>query len=214
MKERLIHNFINICHDLSSLGLEIGPSGNLSFIDDNNLLITPTGADFGQISLENISICNLDLDIRIIPTPSSDFESHKNIYRKRSDVRVIFHTHSHYVTLASMIGLDIPVLNTMHADYFGNSIKCVPFSNHRKNGFGSSESFCEGEIFLIEKHGGLMFFSDINVEKIINAVRAFEEICRLYCEFKMLNTEINSIPEEDFSLIHKYYKNDYGNRLL
>ncbi len=211
MKAQLTRNFIKTCHGLFNLGLEFGSSGNLSFIDDNSLIITPTGTNFGEISVKNISFYNLDSASYSGSKPSSDLEFHKNIFLIRKNFKVVLHTHSHYITLAAMVGSDVPVLNTMHADYFGRPIKCVPFSNHRKNGFGNMESFNDGDVFLLEKHGGLIIFGELDAKKIINSVRAFEEICRLYCEYRMLNIETGEMSEEDLSIMHKYYKNSYGN---
>lgn len=211
--EDLTNKFISTCRSLSELSLEIGPSGNLSFRCDNDLIITPSGVTFCDISESCLSKVNLENPLVFEKLkPSSDILVHSNIYKARKDIKAILHTHSHHITLAAMLGLDIPVLNTMHADYFGKPIQYVPFSNHRKNGFGNIESFNEGEVFLLGKHGGLIIFTEIDAEKIVNSIRAFDEICRLYCEYIMLNVEVDAMPGEDSDSMREYYRDSYGNK--
>lgn len=216
MEEETVNNFINCCQGISGLNLEIGSSGNLSFREGNKIVITPTGIDFAQISKEKLSILNLEGTVNLSGMrPSSDVEYHKKLFLVRHDVKAILHTHSHYITLLSMIDSKyIPILNTMHADYFGKRIQCIPFSNHRKTGFGDMNYFRDGEAFLLAKHGGLILFTEINTEKIINTMNAFAEVSRLYYEYllyaKLSDIKTEEISEEDVDLIHRYYKDNYG----
>ncbi len=209
--------FLDTCSKLNDLKVEVGSSGNLSFRAGDQLMITPSGASYADINLNS----NVKVDLKTLkvrspsPKPSSDMEAHAGIYSLRSDVKAIVHTHSHYVTLSSMIYANIPVLNTMHADYFGTPIKCLPFSNHRKTGFGPTELFEKGSAFLLGKHGGLLLFSKNDPQKIADTLMAFNEVCRLYYDYLSvahnLQEEISEISDDDLGYIHQYYKQEYGN---
>lgn len=217
MTEELEDKLLDTCSKLDDLNVEVGSSGNLSVRAGNKLMITPSGANYADIDLDS----NVKVDLKTLKVqssslkPSSDVDAHAGIYSLRSNIQAIVHTHSHYVTLSSMIGADIPVLNTMHADYFGTPIKCLPFSNHRKTGFGPIELFKEGNAFLLGKHGGLLLFSENDPQKMADTLMAFNEVCRLYYDYLSvahnLEEEISEINDDDLSHIHQYYKLEYGN---
>ena len=159
--------FIETCHRLADLDLEIGPSGNMSVRTSNDkVYITPSGSEFRDISPNNIStIKNLSDSEYIGSKPSSDLELHLAIYGTRSDIKVILHTHAHPVVVAAMIGAPIPVLNTMHADYFGKQVQAIPYFNHRQTETEFVEYFKQGDAFLLGKHGGLLLFSELDIKK-------------------------------------------------
>lgn len=219
MNESLPNDFVEVCQSLDRLNLEIGSSGNISFRDKNGVVyITPSGSEFRDISKNNISIISeVDMhDSYDATKPSSDLLSHLAIYDERRDVNVILHTHAHPVVVAAMIGDSIPVLNTMHADYFGGPIECTPFSNHRKTGLGLARYFGAGSAFLLGKHGGLLFFSELDVKKITDTMRAFSEVCSLYYDItsitSRLSKNIEAIATSDLSHIHDYYQTQYGGK--
>lgn len=207
-----------VCQALSLLNLEVGPSGNMSARETfDTLFITPSGANFSDISLEYIAEVGIaSPHIYKNSKPSSDLASHIEIYKKRPDIKAIVHTHAHFVTLAAMIGSNIPVLNTMHADYFYKPIRCTPFSNHRKTGLGLVEYFAEGEVFLLGKHGGLLFFKELDEQKIVNTMQAFNEICKLYYHYlavsHTLTEDVQEISQDDLERIHTYYQSNYGKK--
>lgn len=212
----LENNFCDTCLKLDELQVEVGSSGNLSFRKGDELAITPSGTSYVDVNpRSNVTVHLKTLEVHGDLKPSSDVEAHAAIYLLRPDVQAIVHTHSHFVTLVAMIGTDIPVLNTMHADYFGKPIKCLPFSNHRKSGFGPVENFKEGNVFLLGKHGGLLLFSEHDPQKIANTVLALSEICRLYYDYLSithnLKEEISEISEDDLGHLHQYYKQECGN---
>ena len=195
--------YLKIVKEISELNFEIGSSGNVSFLNGGNLLITPTGKTFA----DGLLIDKNSNDIK----PSSDVDAHSAIYSARKDIVAIYHTHSHYSALASQLSSDIPVFSTMHADYFGEPIKLVKFSNHRQTGFGQIKQFSSGSAFLLEKHGGLLFFSQLNMNKILNIIISFEEICRLYCDLSMMgSSKIVKINNRDAKIMHDYYHSKYG----
>lgn len=208
--------FIDLCQNLARLDLEVGSSGNLSVKSSSGVVyITPSGAEFGDITQDNLSIIKDPTgDVFAGQKPSSDLVSHLSIYNTRKDVRAILHTHAHPIVLSAMIGQPIPVLNTMHADYFGGKIQATPFSNHRKTGFGLLKYFEKGNVFLLAKHGGLLLFPKSDVATIINTMRAFNEVCSLYYDFLAIHhhvpEDIREISDDDLAHIHTYYQTKYG----
>lgn len=219
MSDNLIKNFIATCQDLADLNLEIGPSGNLSFRskEDNSLIITPTGSQFQNISHSFFAECKFaDNNSQGSVKPSSDVGAHIEIYKARDDIQAIVHTHAHFITVLAMLGQNIPVYSTMHADYFGSEIECVPFANHRQSGYGDVSFFKKGRAFLLGKHGGILLFTHQDSKVIAGEMHAFAEIARLYYDFLVSSSALSisheSIPDEHLDSIHKYYQHEYGDK--
>jgi len=211
----LTEAYLNTLRGLGDTDLEIGPSGNVSFRDGEDIYITPTGATFGDTLKTGLSRSELNGDVVEGPKPSSDLAAHKVIYQSRQDIKAIVHTHSHYVTVMAALGKNLPIITTMQADYIGKSIDCVPFSNHRTTGYGDTGHFVHGNYFLLGKHGGLVLFSDVDSGVISKSMRAFEEVCRLHYDIliasKLTKIESQPILEDEVLVINNYYQTAYGN---
>lgn len=57
--------------------------------------------------------------------PSSDTETHLELYRAFPALRGIVHTHSTNAVAFAQAGMAIPALGTTHADYFYGDIPCT-----------------------------------------------------------------------------------------
>lgn len=66
-----------------------------------------------------------DLDGNVIDgsmRPSSDLDTHLELYRSFKDIGAVVHTHSFYATAWAQSGQGIPAMGTTHADYFNGTI--------------------------------------------------------------------------------------------
>ncbi|MGX8694024.1 MAG: class II aldolase/adducin family protein [Methanobrevibacter sp.] len=97
-----IAEIINISNEIYDKGLVSGKSGNISarFKGENGdiIAITPTLKSLSNLSEKEIVIVDLDGNILTKGKPSSEVNMHLEIYKKRSDVNGIVHTHSPYAT--------------------------------------------------------------------------------------------------------------------
>lgn len=102
-------------------GLVLYTFGNASGFDpaEGLVAIKPSGVPFDRLRPEDMVVT--DLDGRIVEgslRPSSDLDTHLEIYRHFAGVRGVVHTHSTYATAFAQAQLEIPCLGTTHADYF------------------------------------------------------------------------------------------------
>ncbi|OPX59159.1 MAG: L-fuculose phosphate aldolase [Methanobacterium sp. PtaB.Bin024] len=82
-----------------SKGLSPGKSGNISVRSHDTIAITPSGMSLGYLKPEDVVL--LSMDGKILAgrkKPSSELQLHLNVYKNRSDVQGIVHTHSPYAT--------------------------------------------------------------------------------------------------------------------
>lgn len=102
--------------------------GNVSAIDrDRGLVaIKPSGVAYESMRVEHMVV--LDLDGNVVQgscRPSSDTETHLEIYREFSAVGGVVHTHSRWATVWAQAGRGIPAFGTTQADYFYGEIPCT-----------------------------------------------------------------------------------------
>ena len=99
--------------------------GNVSARDPQTglVVIKPSGVRYEDLQPEHLVV--IDLNGKIVEgdlKPSSDTASHLYIYRHRSDMNGVVHTHSPYATAFAAVGKPIPVYLTAIADEFGGAI--------------------------------------------------------------------------------------------
>ena len=128
---------------LVQYGLVILTWGNVSAFDRKSqiMVIKPSGVPYDALTAEDMVL--VDLNGRVVEgnlRPSSDTETHLELYRNLHDINSIVHTHSPWATIWAQIGENIPPLGTTHADDFPGDIPCTRpltdaeiFSEYEKN---------------------------------------------------------------------------------
>ncbi|MFW6007177.1 MAG: L-ribulose-5-phosphate 4-epimerase [Halanaerobiales bacterium] len=102
--------------------------GNVSGFDDNEQLIVikPSGVPYEKLNPEKMVVVNLEG--KVVEgdlNPSSDTETHLELYRNFDGIGGIVHTHSPWATGWAQARSDIPCYGTTHADYFYKEIPCT-----------------------------------------------------------------------------------------
>lgn len=106
-------------------GLVLYTFGNASGIDRATGLVAikPSGVPYESMTPADMVLC--DLDGKIVEgklKPSSDLDTHLELYRQFPGIGGIVHTHSEFATAWAQAGRSIPPFGTTHADYFYGSI--------------------------------------------------------------------------------------------
>lgn len=107
---------------LSGSGLIISTFGNVSGIDRNAqvVAIKPSGIEYSQLEAHDMVLVSLSGE-KIegnSPNPSSDTDTHLELYRTFLGISGVTHSHSDYATAFAQAKIAIPCLGTTHADYF------------------------------------------------------------------------------------------------
>jgi len=107
--------------ELVRRGLVLYTFGNASGIDREQGLVAikPSGVAYERLTPDDMVVS--DLDGRIIDSqykPSSDLDTHLELYRAFPSIGGVVHTHSEYATAWAQAGMEIPAYGTTHADYF------------------------------------------------------------------------------------------------
>lgn len=102
--------------------------GNVSGIDRESglVVIKPSGVAYSELSPDNMVL--VDLHGNVLEgdlNPSSDTDTHLELYRRYPQIGGVVHTHSQQATAWAQAGRAIPALGTTHADYFYGEIACT-----------------------------------------------------------------------------------------
>ncbi len=129
MLEELKKAVWNANLSLAGKGIVIYTWGNVSGISDDRryMAIKPSGVDYDKMQWEDMVIVEVKTGniMEGRQRPSSDTETHLELYRKYGGIKGIVHTHSVNAVAFAQAGRGIQALGTTHADYFYGDIPCT-----------------------------------------------------------------------------------------
>ncbi len=103
--------------------------GNVSGVDRASglMVIKPSGVEYEDLSPEHMVVVELTTG-KVVEgklRPSSDTDTHLELYRKFPEIGGIVHTHSQWATTFAQSRMGIPAFGTTHADYFYGEVPCT-----------------------------------------------------------------------------------------
>ncbi len=207
---------------LPKLGLVLYTFGNVSCIDrkEGVIAIKPSGIDYEALHPEDIVI--VDLDGKVADgalRPSSDTNTHLELYRAFSSVGGIVHTHSTFAVAWAQAKRDVPIYGTTHADHLTVDIPCTDFMPDKRiqnyeteTGRQIIDCFfklhlapAEVPMVLVAGHGP--FAWGPTAAKAVYNARILEELCKMAFLTESINPETPRIKN---SLVQKHYLRKHG----
>lgn len=173
---QLRNRIIDCGKDMSRSELVQGSWGNISLrLNQDTMLITPSGMDYFSIRTEDIVRMNIhDLKYGMQRKPSSEYRLHAALYRRYPECNAIIHTHSNGISAfaAAHAGFRIsePPMDQLIGD-----MHC---SEYRTPG---TDELCDSIMEAIEgshaciiaNHGAIFYGNDLDVTlAIANAVES------------------------------------------
>jgi len=130
MLEKLREEVLEANLELVRRGLVLYTFGNASGIDRSSglVVIKPSGVPYEKMTPADLVITDLNgKTVEGKLRPSSDLETHIEIYKAFGGVGGVVHTHSRHATAWAQACREIPCFGTTHADYFHGP---VPVTAH------------------------------------------------------------------------------------
>jgi len=187
-----IAEIISVSNEIYNKGLVSGKAGNISARFGDVVAITPTLKSLSNLNEEDIVLVNMEGEVLTKGKPSSEVNMHLEIYKKRSDVTAIVHTHSPYAT-----GFAFSNKKLKRLEGFG-AIKSPYLSSIEYEKPGTDElakSAGEGlgeEDVLILKNHGVICVSDSLKEAMLLAVFVEET-----AKTQFISLMLNSVEDND-----------------
>ena len=198
--------------------------GNVSEIDRKLGLVAikPSGVDYDTMTADDIVVT--DLDGKIIEghlKPSSDLDTHLELYKGFPNITAVVHTHSRWATIFAQAGKDIPILGTTHADAFYGNIPCtrkmtaeeIRGDYEKETGKVIVERFKNSDPIAIpgvtvNSHGPFTWGK--NARSAVENAIILEEVAMMAWHTLMLNNEVSFQQElADKHYFRKHGKNAY-----
>lgn len=188
-------------------GLSPATSGNISRLtDDNNLIITASGACAGDLGEDDI--VKIDFNGNVlegVKKPSSEKIMHIEIYKKRPDIKAIIHSHSPAITAFAVSGLEInEVIMPEFAFYFGSipiSKYYMPSSMELANNV--SNLFKDKNAVLMKNHG--IVVGGKSLQDAFYSLESIDAYCKTYLNSKLLG-KIKTLSKKEVKEIDKLKK--------
>lgn len=197
--------------------------GNVSGIDRKNnlIVIKPSGVSYDEMTENDMVV--VDFDGNVVEgnlKPSSDTQTHIELYKKYDEIGGIVHTHSTWATGWAQAKLDIVPLGTTHSDYFYGDIPCtreltkneVEYDYEKNTGLVILEELEKRDIqplsvpgILVASHGPFSWGKDAK-NAVHNAV-VLEEVAKMNFISKSLNPNVSNINDY---ILDKHYLRKHG----
>lgn len=209
--------------ELPRRGLVTYTWGNVSEIDRESgyFVIKPSGVDYDVLKPEDMVV--MDLSGKRVEgryKPSSDTDTHIELYKKYEKIGGIVHTHSPEAVAWAQAGRDIPLYGTTHADYFFGEIPCarnltpeeIEEAYEKHTGRVIIETFEQRGMkpmytpaVLCANHGPFTWGKDAP-EAVHNAV-VLEEVAKMARYTEQIHPQVLQAPE---SVKNKHFYRKHG----
>lgn len=195
--------------------------GNVSEIDRERgvVAIKPSGVSYDEMTIDDIVVVDLDGNtVEGSLRPSSDLDTHLELYRRFENVGGVVHTHSIWATTMAQAGQSIAPFGTTHADYFYGTIPCtremtaeeIQTAYELETGKVIVETFADKDYeaipgVLVLNHGPFAWGKDAH--NAVHNMVVLEEVANMAWHNLQLNPHLSSISQ---TILDKHYLRKHG----
>ena len=197
--------------DMSESGLVAGTWGNISArIDEDYMVITPSGMDYSRLYPEQMVIVNMNtLEYEGNLKPSIEAVVHSAIYKDRPEVNGVVHTHSTYALTVATARKEIPPICDDQVQILGGSVRLAGYTMP-----GTKEMAAEVVKALKERAGALIATHGAitvgrTVAEAFTGSNVLEKAAQVYINSMAIGGP-TEISQEDIDFFHDFFLNKYG----
>lgn len=187
-----------------------GSGGNISVkLNANNMMaITPSRHPYQETSPDDICVVDDHLNpIEGNRTPSVEARMHLSIYKNRSDVHAVIHTHPVFASILSIIDQPIPALFDEITFEIGAGVEVVPYAISGSADLAQNvvsklgnNCFC----YILQNHGALSLGMDI--DQAWKNAELLEKVAQVYYFALTTGKKITTLPKDAVDQIYQMRK--------
>ncbi len=214
IKNELKQVIVNTGRTMIRQGMTIGTWGNVSTRDSETglIYISPSGMDYEAIQLEDVVVLNPELEVvdgfRI---PSIEREMHVRVYKARTDVNAIVHTHPLYSTVLGANRMELPGISEDFVQIVADKIICCEYALPGTPTLAKNVAQALGQrnAVLLPNHGTLC--AGENMKQALTISQVVEKTAHIYIMAKSIGLP-QLISEENIKEMQFFARNVYGQR--
>jgi L-fuculose-phosphate aldolase len=190
---------------MNSLGINRGKSGNVSARWKNGFLLTPSGLPYEETKPGDIVFIDEKAKAKGKRPPSSEWRFHIDIYRRKSEVNAVVHTHSSFATTLACLEMAVPAFHYMVAVAGGNSIRCAPYATFGTQTLSDNAlKALEGrKACLLANHG--MIATGENLMGALGLAVEVEALCEQYWRALQIGKP-NLLSDDEMTVVVEKFK--------
>lgn len=182
--------------------------GNISYrIDDDNILITPSGKP--KFLLQENDIAVIDINGKVLKgKPSSEMLMHLEVYKMRADAKAVIHAHPPTAVAYSIAYPDaeeIPGKSFSELILAVGKLPIVPFQLPGSAAMGTAlHPYIQmSKVMVLARHGALSFGDDL--VEAYNGIERLEHSCEILLKAKSFGavTELDAKTIEQLQAMRK-----------
>jgi len=192
-------------------GLVTRTWGNVSIrADEDHMLITPSGRKYEDLTTDDIVLVNIhNSKYEGTIKPSSEHKLHAEIYRTRSGIQAVIHTHQMNASTCAAARREVPPILDDMAQIIGPTVRVAPYAlpSTRKIVKGTVKALKGRMAALMANHGAVCIGRDISEAFVVCQV--LEKACKAFIEAEFLGGA-KSIGKFEAYLMHQIYLKKYS----
>lgn len=194
---------------LVQTGLVIGTWGNVSVRVGDQVVITPSGANYDLLTEADMPVIDLATGAYEGAKPSSEKGLHLAVYRQRKEINAVIHVHSpHASTLAAARKELPPVLDDV-AQLIGPSVRVAEYAlpSTDKIVRKTMRALRGRMAALMANHGAICLGRDL--EEAYLCCQVLEKGCKAFIEAEFLGGA-KGINRFEAALMHQFFLRKYS----
>ncbi len=196
---------------LLSEGLVTRTWGNVSIrVDENLMLITPSGRAYNDLTVNDIVLVNYHtLKYEGTIKPSSEKGLHCEIYRTRKEINSVIHTHQMNASTVAAARREVPPILDDMVQIIGPSVRVADYAlpSTRRIVNKTVKALRGRMAALMANHGAVCIGRDI--EEAFVVCQVLEKACKAFIEAEFLGGA-KGINVFEAHLMHQFYLRKYS----
>ena len=199
-QQDLREEVVRISRRMGASELVVGTSGNISVrTPEGDVLVTPSALDYEEMKPKDVVLVNMEGEVlEGTLSPSSETPMHTGIYRARSRVGAIVHTHSPFSTTLACLGWEIPAVHYLVLALSDEGrVPVAPYETPNTEELARRASEALGEkhyACLLQNHGTITVGETL--DEAYSRTERLEEMAMIYYRTRVAGEPLLLTPEQ------------------
>jgi L-fuculose-phosphate aldolase len=215
VREDLKQQIVDTGMEMITTGMTVGTWGNISIRDpETNLVyISPSGMNYTDISPRHVVV--MDIDMAIVEgdaEPSIEKNMHTAVYRSRSDVNAVVHTHPTWSTIMGVVREPLPAVSEDFAQIVGGQVEfCETYELPGTPELGRTAvaGLKDNNAVMLPNHGALSVGPDMKFALKVSIV--LEKNAQIYIFARLLGKP-TLFEQSDIDAMQSFARTHYGKK--